>query len=73
MKNLKNELERIGKLWNASGEHDETEFAERLFIDDDYLSEFAIDNGIEINDDVISEIEKRCDCQIINDYEIIFN
>ena len=60
---------RISKIWNASGEYDETEFAGRLFIDDLHLDEFARDSGFEINDDVINEIEKACNCRIIYDYE----
>lgn len=66
---LKKELLRIGENWNASGEYDGTEFEGRYFISDDHLSEFANDNGIEITDDVISEIEELCDCRIVYDYE----
>ena len=66
---MKNELRRIGEIWNNSGEQDGTDFAGRYFIDADYLTEFAEDNGVEITDDVISEIESVCECSLIDDYE----
>jgi len=65
----KSELKKIAENWNASGEYDDTEFEGRYFIGDDDLTEFATDNGFEINDDVVCEIEKTCDCEIISDYD----
>ena len=67
--NLRKELLSIARSWNNSGEFDGTEFEGRYFVSDDHLTEFAEENGFEINDSVTSELEQACNCSFIYDYK----
>jgi len=67
--NLRKELLSIARSWNNSGEFDGTEFEGRYFVSDDHLTEFAEENGFEINDSVTSELEQACNCSF-TDYDM---
>lgn len=72
-KKIRQELEELASNWNASGEHDDTEFAGRCFVNDFDLDEFAMRHDLtqadyDSNYDK-QRIEAVCDCRIIDDYE----
>lgn len=76
-KKLKEELKKLASTWNASGEHDETEFEGRYFIGDAELDEFAEKHSLGAYDHDDQEIfisdyrliEEKCECRLNCDYD----
>ena len=82
---MKKELKKLSEKWNASGEHNDTSFEGRYFINVADLIGFAKIHGLFSGTSpkdlfrMRCDIEKICDCIFTydledrNTYEIIFN
>ena len=74
MKNIQDELKKLASEWNASGEHDGTEFEGRFFIGDDELDEFAVKHNLTREEDGELFFDEKkimsvCDCRFDCDYD----